>query len=243
MSKPLIGVVSDLQLIDPHAFHTAGDKYLRALAIAADVIPVIIPALTDVHDIEQWVNHLDGLFLTGAYSMVDPKHYDERKIDRPYRYDSRRDGLSFELLSAVMDKDIPLLGACRGLQDINVFCGGSLHQSVHEVAGLNDHREDKTADLEQQYGDAHRVALTPGGLLEGITGCSELRVNSLHNQGIKQLGDGLSVEAIADDGLVEAIRVTDLAFGLAVQWHPEWQVQQNPLQAKIFQAFGEACSS
>lgn len=243
MSKPLVGVVSDLQLIDPHSFHTAGDKYLRALAVAADVIPVIIPALTDVHDIEQWVSRLDGLFLTGAYSMVDPKHYNESKIDRPYRYDKQRDTLSFDLLSAVMNNNTPLLGACRGLQDINVFCGGSLHQSVHEVARLNDHREDKNASLEEQYGDAHRVSLTSGGLLESITGCSELQVNSLHNQGIKQLGEGLSVEATADDRLIEAIRVQGLAFGLAVQWHPEWQVEQNPAQAKIFQAFGEACKA
>lgn len=243
MSKPLIGVVSDLQLIKPHAFHTAGDKYLRALAVAADVIPVIIPGLTDVHDIEQWVSRLDGLFLTGAYSMVDPKHYEESKIDRPYRYDEQRDTLSFNLLSAVLEKNIPLLGSCRGLQDLNVFCGGSLHQSVHDVAGLNDHREDQTASLEQQYGDVHRVSLTSGGLLESITGCRELQVNSLHNQGINQLGKGLHIEATADDGLVEAIRVESLTFGLAVQWHPEWQVQKNPQQTKIFQAFGEACKT
>ncbi len=107
MSKPLVGVVSDVQLIDPHPFHTAGDKYLRALAQASDVLPVIIPALTDEQNIEDWLQHLDGVFLTGAYSMVDPAHYGETKIDKPYRYDAQRDTLSFELIQALIQTDTP----------------------------------------------------------------------------------------------------------------------------------------
>jgi len=241
MSKPLVGVVSDVQLIDPHPFHTAGDKYLRALAEAADVVPVIIPALTDVHEIEHWIEHLDGVFLTGAYSMVDPALYNEEKIDKPYNYDSGRDALSRQLIGALIKADLPLLGACRGLQDLNVALGGSLYQCVHEVTGLNDHREDKNANLAQQYSDVHSVDLSPGGLLAGITDSQSLMVNSLHSQGIARLGEGLAIEARAADGLVEAIRVEAMRFGLAVQWHPEWQTHNNPKQKQIFEAFGRAC--
>ncbi len=127
------------------------------------------------------------------------------------------------------------------MQDLNVALGGSLHQCVHEVAGLNDHREDKNATLEQQYSDVHRVSLTTGGLLATITHCDSLNVNSLHSQGINRLGNGLSIEAKAEDGLIEAISVDAMQFGLAVQWHPEWQIQRNPKQQSIFQAFGQAC--
>jgi putative glutamine amidotransferase len=241
MSKPLVGVVSDVQLIGPHQFHTAGDKYLRALAQASDVVPVIIPALGDVQAIEHWVDHLDGLFMTGAYSMVDPARYDQERADKSYDYDDRRDTLSFELIHAVINNDLPLFGACRGLQDLNVVLGGSLHQCVHETAELNDHREDKTLELEQQYGDIHPVTLSEGGMLATITGCQQIQVNSLHSQGIDRLGKGLAVEALAEDGLVEAVRVEAMGFGLAVQWHPEWQIMENPKQKLLFEAFGEAC--
>jgi len=239
--KPLVGVVSDVQIIGPHVFHTSGDKYLRALSKAADVIPVIIPCLQDDQDIEQWISRLDGVFLTGAYSMVDPKHYGEAKIDKPYDYDAQRDDLSFQMIRSIVDSDLPVLGVCRGLQDINVALGGSLHQAVQEVEGLNDHREDKSAPLEVQYGEAHTVALTENGLLHSITDKTTLTINSLHSQGINQLAPGLSVEAKAEDGLVEAIRIDQMTFGLAVQWHPEWKVTENPTQSLIFEAFGRAC--
>lgn len=241
MSKPLVGVVSDVKLIGNHHYHIAGDKYLRALAEAADVVPVIIPALLDIQAIDYWTEHLDGLFLTGAYSMVDPSHYGEQRINKPYDYDDGRDQLSFALIRELLDLDLPLLGACRGLQDLNTAMGGSLHQSVHEADGLNDHREDQDADLAGQYGDVHSVKLTEGGMLAGITGCTQMQVNSLHSQGIKRLGNGLLVEAVAEDGLIEAVSVESLRFGLAVQWHPEWQVMENPKQKLLYEAFGAAC--
>ncbi|GLQ29541.1 gamma-glutamyl-gamma-aminobutyrate hydrolase family protein [Litoribrevibacter albus] len=239
--KPLVGVVSDVQIIGPHIFHTSGDKYLRALSQAADVIPVVIPCLQDDQDIKQWIRRLDGVFLTGAYSMVDPKHYGEQKIDKPYDYDERRDELSFQTIRSLIEADLPLLGVCRGLQDINVALGGSLYQAVQEVPGNNDHREDKNQPLDIQYGDVHNVNVTQDGLLHRITGRTQIKVNSLHSQGINKVGEGLTVEARADDNLVEAISVDQMTFGLAVQWHPEWKVAENPIQRTIFEAFGDAC--
>ena len=241
ISKPLVGVISDTQMISPHLFHTAGDKYLRALSQVSDVIPVIIPSLLSDQNIEQWISRLDGVFLTGAYSMVDPAHYQEERVDRDYNYDAMRDDTSFQTIAQLIKHDLPLLGVCRGLQDINVALGGSLHQCVHEVEGLFDHREEKSASLEEQYADAHPVNLTAGGRLQKIFGADQVSVNSLHSQGIHQLGKGLVVEATALDGLVEAVRIESMTFGMAVQWHPEWKVTTNSTQKLLFEAFGDAC--
>ena len=239
--KPLVGVISDVKTIDPHPFHVAGDKYLRALADAADVVPVIIPALSDIMTIEHWINRLDGIFLTGAYSMVDPALYGETKIDADFNYDSQRDQLSQAIIDTAIANDTPLFAACRGLQDINVALGGSLHQAVHQVEYLHDHREDQQAPLSEQYADVHSGTLSQDGMLSTITKRSTIMVNSLHTQGINRLGNGLQVEATADDGLVEAVSISNMSFGLAVQWHPEWQVTQNPIQHLLYEAFGAAC--
>jgi putative glutamine amidotransferase len=239
--KPLVGVVCDVQHIAPHDFHAAGDKYLRALSQSADVIPVLIPALLDDQDVKQWLSRLDGIFLTGAYSMIDPAHYKEEKTNKDYEYDAQRDTTAFAVIYGAIESDIPLLGVCRGLQDINVALGGSLHQVVQEQAGLNDHREDKSATLEMQYAPAHSVQLTAAGKLQSIYGSENIQVNSLHSQGINSVGDGLAIEAQAEDGLVEAIRVESMTFGLAVQWHPEWKVTENKIQKLLFEAFGDAC--
>lgn len=239
--KPLVGVVCDVQHIAPHDFHAAGDKYLRALSQSADVIPVLIPALLDDQDIQQWIARLDGIFLTGAYSMIDPANYKEEKTDKDYSYDSQRDTTAFSVIHSAIASDMPLLGVCRGLQDINVALGGSLHQVVQEQPGLNDHREDKTATLDMQYAPSHSVVLTSGGQLHDIYSSEQIQVNSLHSQGINRVGSGLVVEAQAEDGLVEAIRVESMTFGLAVQWHPEWKVTENKTQKLLFEAFGDAC--
>ncbi len=240
-TKPLVGVICDVQTISPHRFHVAGEKYLRALTQASDVVPVLIPCLQDDQNIEHWVNRVDGIFLTGAYSMVDPKHYGESKIDAPYQYDAQRDGMAFGLIDAIRQRDMPLFAVCRGFQDINVALGGSLHQAVQEVTGMMDHREDKTASLEQQYAPIHSVSVKENSLLARITGQANFMVNSLHSQGINQLATGLSADAVSEDGLIEAISIDNMTFGLGVQWHPEWKVTENPIQKQLFEAFGNAC--
>ncbi|MFO7528702.1 MAG: gamma-glutamyl-gamma-aminobutyrate hydrolase family protein [Marinobacter sp.] len=239
--KPLVGVISDTQTIDPHVSHTAGDKYVSALAQASGVAPVILPSLLPDVRVTDYLDRLDGIFLTGSYSMADPALYGESRIDLSYRYDARRDALAKALIEAVIASDLPLFGVCRGFQDINVALGGSLHQAVQDVPGLNDHREDRSVELPEQYTAAHRVDVVSGGLLERIVNCSFMNVNSLHSQGINRLGSGLSVEANAPDGLIEALSIDSLSFGLAVQWHPEWEVMENQEQKLTFEAFGDAC--
>jgi putative glutamine amidotransferase len=124
---------------------------------------------------------------------------------------------------------------------MNVAYGGTLHQKLHEVSGFVSHKEDETQSLEVQYGPAHDVMLTPGGVLADIARASRVSVNSLHSQGIDRLGAGLTVEARSPDGVIEAIRVTDASvFALGVQWHPEWQVLDNPFSKALFAEFGAA---
>lgn len=239
-AKPWVGVVCDVKTVPPHPFHMAGDKYLAALASAADVVPVLLPALTEYFPAELYLDRLDGIFLTGGYSMVHPSLYkEEPAVDE--RYDIRRDAVSMQLIEALAARDLPVLAACRGCQEINVAMGGRLHQRLHRVPGLIEHREDKALPLTEQYAASHDVSLTDGGVLQRLLGTSSLTVNSLHVQGIAELGSGLHVEATAPDGLIEAFSIDGLSFALAVQWHPEWQVMNHPFQQKLFEAFGDAC--
>ena len=147
------------------------------------------------------------------------------------------------LIRAALARQLPLFAICRGFQEVNVALGGSLHQAVHAVPGMLDHRENIGDPLARQYGPAHRIRLTPGALLSRVLGGeSEMMVNSLHGQGLDRLADGLLVEALADDGLVEAYAVAAVpGFALGVQWHPEWQVEDNPQSMRMFEAFGQAC--
>jgi putative glutamine amidotransferase len=109
------------------------------------------------------------------------------------------------------------------------------------VPGHLDHRDDETLPLEAQYAPAHEVLLEPGGQLREIAGADRLQVNSLHSQGVRELGSDLCVEARAPDGVIEAFRVADSpSFALALQWHPEWQFAKNPFSRALFAAFGAA---
>jgi putative glutamine amidotransferase len=157
-------------------------------------------------------------------------------------HDPHRDLAALALIPAAIRVGMPLFAVCRGFQEMNVAFGGTLFQKVHEVPGYIVHKENADDPLEQQYAPAHEVRFAEGGLLQRVTGCDSARVNSLHSQGVNRLGDELSVEAVAEDGLVEAFTVTGApGFNISVQWHPEWQVRANPISLAMYGAFGEAC--
>ena len=243
LRKPLVGVVCDKKIIEPHPFHVAGDKYIQALISAADVVPVLIPAVAHEHELADWLDHLDGIFLTGAYSMVNPELYDAA-VREDMELDPVRDAASMTMIKYALEKVIPLFGACRGFQEMVVATGGTLNQAIHEDKRFNDHREEKGQPLDKQYGQAHRVKLTPGGYLAGILNCETAMVNSLHVQGAESVSDAVNVEAVSEDGLVEAITVKNSrALAMAVQWHPEWKVMEDEVSRKLFAAFGDACKA
>ena len=238
---PLVGLPTDRSLHGPHPFLAAGEKYVRAVVEAAGAQPVLLPSLQPPLDAGAWLQRLDGLLLTGAVSNVEPHHYSDEPSWEGNPHDPARDATSLALIPQALARGLPVLAICRGLQEVNVALGGRLHQLVHEVPGLADHREDRSAPLDIQYGTAHPVQLQPGGWLAGMSDTAQVQVNSLHGQGIATLAAGLLVEATAPDGLIEAFRGPGPGFLLAVQWHPEWRVTQHPFYRAIFQAFGEAC--
>ncbi|MEA9608532.1 gamma-glutamyl-gamma-aminobutyrate hydrolase family protein [Xanthomonas campestris pv. plantaginis] len=238
---PLVGLPTDRSLHGPHPFLSAGEKYVRAVVEAAGAQPVLLPSLQPPLDAGAWLQRLDGLLLTGAVSNVEPHHYSDEPSWEGNPHDPARDATSLALIPQALARGLPVLAICRGLQEVNVALGGRLHQRVHEVPGLADHREDRSAPLDTQYGPAHPVQLQPGGWLAGMSDTAQVPVNSLHGQGIATLATGLLVEATAPDGLIEAFRGSGPGFLLAVQWHPEWRVTQHPFYRAIFQAFGEAC--
>ena len=240
-NRPLIGVVSDRRMVDPHPFHMVGEKYLAAVADGADAYPVGLPSLADGFDVLDIIDRLDGLFLTGSPSNVEPHHYLGDSSEPGTWHDPERDTAALALIPAALRAGMPVMAVCRGFQEMNVAFGGTLHQKVHEVEGYHLHKENEADPLDVQYGPSHTVTLVEGGLLHGLAGRTEVTVNSLHAQGIKRLGKGLRVEAHADDGLIEAFVVEDTpGFNLSVQWHPEWKVTENPFSMALFRAFGDA---
>jgi putative glutamine amidotransferase len=240
VSRPLIGVISDRRRYK-HQYHVVGEKYLTALADGAGGYPIVIPSLGGDFDVAPILERVDGLMLTGSPSNVEPRAYKGEPSRPGTLHDPERDRAAFALIPAAVRAGLPLLAICRGFQEMNVVFGGTLHQVVHEVPGLGRHMEDATQPLPQQYAPAHEVRFTPGGLLERITGRRSDRVNSVHHQGVEQLGENLDVEAVAPDGLIEAFVVRDApGFTLGVQWHPEWKVRENETSMAIFQAFGDA---
>jgi putative glutamine amidotransferase len=226
-------------MIGPHPFHAVGEKYIVAVRDSANALPLLIPVLDTPIDIEEILDTVDGILLTGSPSNVAPKRYGGTPPREGVTQDERRDATTLPLIRAIVDHGTPLLAVCRGFQELNVAFGGTLHQHVEEVPGRMDHREDKTAPLDVQYAPIHDVMLS--GTLERIAGARQIKVNSLHGQGIDRLGGGLAAEAIAPDGQIEGVRVKDArAFALGVQWHPEWRFWENDFSKALFAAFGEA---
>jgi putative glutamine amidotransferase len=241
-SRPLIGVIADRRPVGHHPFHMAGEKYLRAVADCAEGFPVILPCFPDSFDVLEGLDRLDGLLLTGSTSDVEPCHYRGPPSEPGAQHDPARDTTALALIPATIRAGLPLLAICRGFQEINVALGGTLHRAVHEQPGFSVHHENADDPVSVQYGPAHEVRFTPGGLLAGLTGSDRAMVNSVHHQGVDRLADGLDIEATAPDGLIEGFVVRDApGFTPAVQWHPEWQAIDNALSTAIFRAFGEAC--
>jgi len=240
--KPWVGVVMDRRALAGHHFHMAGEKYLHAVARAAEARPLALPVLSGERHGAGSLDRLDGLFLTGSPSNVEPHRYSGQASRKGTLHDPERDEAALGLIAAALEAGLPLLAVCRGFQELNVALGGSLHQHVHEVPGYLVHKEDPSQTMQIQYGPSHRVDFSAGGLLQRITGERSAMVNSLHSQAVDELAPGLAVEATAEDGLVEAFVVTDApGFTLAVQWHPEWCVLENPVSRAIFADFGRAC--
>lgn len=243
---PLVLLPSDIKDYWGQPFQSIGKKYMDAVRFGAHALPLGVPVgdlSCNAEQMEHYLNIAHGVVFPGSRANVHPSHFDEAVHDTSLPLDTERDSTTLPLLRALIDRGIPLLAICRGIQELNVALGGSLHQAVHELPGKIDHREPEGKTLQEQYMPRHAVHLRQGGVLETLFKQSTLQVNSLHGQGIDRLADGLTVEATSDDGVIEAVSVTgSKGFTLAVQFHPEWDIRNNPLGQTIFGAFGKACA-
>jgi putative glutamine amidotransferase len=242
--KPLIGISCCRMTFGTFGMvkHAASDTYVRATDQVVGGLPVLLPANGRGADVAGLVRRLDGIILTGSRSNVHPSLYDGPPHADGTWEDVDRDGVTLPLIRAAIAAGVPVLAICRGLQEMNVALGGSLHQRLQDLPGRLDHSTPMQPNPLVLRGKAHAVRVTPGGWLHRLAGTGELAVNSLHNQGIDRLAPGLAVEAVAPDGTVEAIRLATpgAGFAVGVQWHPEYDFESDTVSRAIFAAFGAA---
>ena len=241
--KPLVGISCCTKLFGTYGMpnHAASDTYVRAVDQVVQAVSVLVPANGDDADVETLIARLDGVILTGSRSNVQPRLYQGPPHAEGTPEDAKRDGMTMRLIRAAVANGIPVLAICRGMQELNVALGGSLHQRLQDLDGRMDHSTPLHANARIRTGKAHAVRVVPGSWLHRVAGCGSIAVNSLHNQGIDRLAPGLVVEATAADGTIEAVRLADAAaLTVGVQWHPEYDFGADAVSRGIFAAFGQA---
>ncbi len=237
MAHPIVGIPACAKLVNGLLRHDTPARYAEALFGAAGVLPVMVPPLGEVQ--EAVLDRLDGLLVPGSPSNVHPDLYGGGCSLTPDLHDPARDATSLPLIRAALARGMPVLAICRGIQELNVALGGTLHQAVQDMPGRMDHRGGPGA-MAERYGPRHPVVISRR--LAALLGAERIMVNSLHAQAIDRPAPGLVVEAVASDGTIEAVRVADAhGFAFGVQWHPEWAYADNPASLALFRAFGDAC--
>jgi putative glutamine amidotransferase len=248
MRRPVVGVIGNAYRVE-NRFQTqmVGERNLRAVTDVAGALPLMFAGSPEITDIGALLDVVDGVVLTGARANVHPTRFKTEPHERHEPYDIHRDDVALALTEACVARGVPIFGICRGLQEMNVAFGGSLHPEIREIPGRMNHRMPRLENGEIHpdplvvFADRHDVKLTPGGAFARILGCETIRVNSLHGQGIDAHCERIVVEGVAEDGTIEAIRIAGATgFALGVQWHAEYDPQQNPVNRKLFQAFGDA---
>ena len=248
MRKPVVGIIGNAQRVENRfATQAVGERNLRAVAEVAGAMPLMFASCPDLTDIGTLLDTVDGIVLTGARANVHPSRFGIEPNPKHEPYDVLRDDVALALAQVCVERGVPIFGICRGLQEMNVAFGGSLHPEIREIPGRMNHRMPRLENGELHpdptviFADRHEVKLTPGGAFATLLGCDCIRVNSLHGQGIEEPGTRVVIEGIAEDGTIEAIRIADApGFALGVQWHAEYDPQKNPINRALFEAFGNA---
>lgn len=240
--KPVVGIPASVRRLEfSMSFHGTAHQYLRAVREEVEATVLTIPGLPDIDNALEILEVSDGILLTGSFSNIHPSAFQERESSSEGFYDQERDAVTLPLIRAALERGVPIFGICRGLQEFNVALGGTLHQTLHEVRGKDDHRPNERLPLEEQFEPAHEIEILEGGVLASLIPERRVWVNTAHMQGVNRLGEGLRVEAVAADGTVEALSVDRArAFAVSVQFHPEWNTRGNPLYRGLFAAFRDA---
>jgi len=239
MPQPVIGITTTrTQHKNEYPNAAQSEKYIEAVLLAGG-LPVLIPNLLPPSDLEALRARLDGILLTGG-SDVDPALFNGAPHPEIYGIYPQRDATEIALVQRAAQTGQPFMGICRGIQVVNVALGGTLYTHIaDQLQGALRH--DWYPDIPRDY-LAHPVTVQPGSLLERITASSELKTNSLHHQGLRQIAPTLRPIAWAPDGLVEAVELPGHPFALGVQWHPEWLVQYPPM-LELFKALVSAAAN
>jgi putative glutamine amidotransferase len=246
--RPVVGVIGSAHLVEgKFTAQRVGERPLRAVAETAGALPLIFAGTPEITDVGALLDAVDGILLTGARANVHPSHFGKDAHPAHEPYDRGRDAIALAVIEACVARGVPLFGICRGLQEMNVAFGGSLHPEIRDLPGRMNHRMPRLPngephpDIEVIFADRHDVRLKPGGVFAKLLGAETIRVNSLHGQGILEPGQRVVVEGIAEDDTIEAIAIADApGFALGVQWHAEHDANRNPINRTLFEAFGSA---
>ncbi|MDC0649699.1 gamma-glutamyl-gamma-aminobutyrate hydrolase family protein [Alphaproteobacteria bacterium] len=247
-SKPIVGIITNeaVGFNGRQRLHSAGKRYVDAVMNFANVVPILIPACIKKSDVGPLLDMLDGVVLTGGRANIEPHNYGGQAFPDDEVIDPDRDKTVLGIIPECVQRHIPIFGICRGIQEINVAYGGTIFYRVHQQNDKEDHRmpQNDDASLEEIFKPRHQVMFTENSLFKEFLEQDTFRVNSLHGQGIDQLGAGLTAEAYSPDGLIEAISISDYkSFAVAIQWHAEFHPErdENYLNKLLFQKFGDSC--
>ncbi len=239
MSRPVLGVIACNRLVGSEVAQAVMNRYIRAAMTYADVAALIIPSLPDLMTAAEVAPRIDGILLTGSPSNVATQLYGEDGGDGPFDVD--RDEIALSMVDRMIELQKPVFGICRGFQEINVALGGTLRRDTSASDTLIRHHAPENVGFDGMFDHRHGVKLADGGLLAKAYAKPSLDVNSVHYQGIGTLAEGLTVEARAPDGLIEAYSARpNGAPLLAVQWHPEWGTKNDPDSQTYFHLLGKA---
>jgi putative glutamine amidotransferase len=238
-ARPVLGVIACNRQVGSEPAQAVMERYIRAAMTYADVAALIVPSLPDLMTAAEVAPRLDGILLTGSPSNVATARYGETQGDGPF--DEARDEIALSMVDRMIEAQKPVFGICRGFQEINVALGGTLRRDTSASGDLIRHHAPDDVSFDAMFDHRHPVELADGGMLAAAYAKPALNVNSVHYQGIGTLADGLSVEARAPDGLVEAYSARpNGAPLLAVQWHPEWGTENDADSQTYFHLLGKA---
>lgn len=240
MPKPMVAVTCDRLVHRRLEFSGGPASYLNALAVVG-LTPLQVPTIEEPFEVEPILDAISGVLVTGARSNVHPSHYGTPETEEAAPFDHDRDRTTLPMIREAVARGIPLFCICRGIQELNVAMGGSLHAEVHKVEGRDVHNFPPEDDIDAWFRLRHEVDVEADGVLAPILGRRKIEVNSLHFQALDRLALRARLEARAHDGTTEAISIDGApGFALGVQWHPEHTVKTDENSRALFEAFADA---
>ncbi|SDY90691.1 putative glutamine amidotransferase [Jannaschia faecimaris] len=241
--RPIVGIISNHHLLnDQYPCHFNGSMNTDAISHVAGAMPLTFPADPSVLEIDELLEVFDGFLFTGGRPNVHPEEYGEAETEAHGTFDRNRDRVALPLIRAAVERGQPILGICRGFQEVAVAFGSTLHPEIRELPGRNNHRMPPDGSVEEKFALRHPVRFTEGGPFANLMGSGVVQTNTLHGQGIMQAGPRVRIDGWAPDDTPEALWIEDApGFALAVQWHPEYNAIQDPVSRPLFEAFGDAC--